>query len=217
MPAINIPKEAESGFRLILDLGEDQIKKVSQYLNTINATSTVDDFYSELESLFKSSGINKSQDLVLTIAGFIGLARSERNYQNIAHELSASFKELYSPELLDEEYNKLKSNLEEILKSTDNLQLSSKANSLKTENVNIYKKSKVISDIRLIFKKDIEDKSRQAVLVHDLHITYRSNSKVKNFFVTMDLEDLKALQIQIERAILKDKVIQEDYPDLKII
>jgi len=82
----------------------------------------------------------------------------------------------------------------------------------------IYSESKVVTDIRIIFNDDLEEKDRNAMIVHGLNIEYYSANDIKNFHVSLTTTDLKDLKDVIERAISKENIINKDYStDFKFI
>jgi hypothetical protein len=218
MPKINIPPEVVPGFKAIIRLSKKSLEQISGYL--INATVSRDpnEFLEGFDSFIKSKlKIKDSKEIVQTISSFVQLATSKNEYETLTVKLSNSFKELYSPDINEKDFNSLHYNLSEILKSSVNLNLSAKAYNLLRENQNVYSKSKVISDVRIVFNDDLESKERHSILVHNLHIKYRSEKQNKEFFLSLDLDDLKDIQEQIERAIKKDKLIKKDYKNLGLI
>lgn len=217
MTEISIPSAVIPGFKFIAKLSKKSVQQIVNYLNNTQVSSDPNHFLQGLAEFIKNElRIKGHKDIAVAIASFINLLK-EDNYKIVSENLANSFKELHYPTITDKDFTILKYNLAQILKACDNLELSVKAYTLKKESLNIYQKSKVVSDIRVIFNKDIESKERQAVLVHNLHITYRTNSENKQFFLALDLNDLKEIQIQIERAITKDTIIKSDYKDLKIL
>lgn len=211
MPEFNIPPEATTGFQSIIDLSTESAKDIATFLANSEISSDINELYKGLDNFIKSTlKIEKSKSIVSAIASFAPLMDGD-NYEEISESLALSFKDSISPEISVSDFSSLKGNLKSILKALDNVQLSIKAFKLKTESFNIYTKSKIITDVRIIFNKEIDKKSRKAVLVHNLHLKYNSNSETKNFFISLDLIDLKELQEQIERAISKEETIRNDY------
>lgn len=151
MASIFIPKEVVSGFRQIIKLSKKEIEQISNYLINAKVTSQIPKFLVDFERFVDSElKLKNPQELVQTITSFGELFNKEENYEVIADNLSKSFKELYAPNISAAEFKSLQGNLNQILKSGSSLQLSSKANKLITENNNLYRKSKVLSDIRLV-------------------------------------------------------------------
>lgn len=217
MSEISIPDEVVTGFKAIGKLSGKSIQQITDYLNNAKVSSAPNDILKGLADFIMINLKNKSyKDIVLTISSFVGLIK-EDSAEKLSEKLATSFKEKHSRDITERDFLSLKNNLEKILSACNNLEFSVKAYTLKRESINIYSKSKIVSDIRIVFNKTMDSKNRKAVLIHNLHITYISNSKNKNFFAALDLDDLKKLQEQIERAIKKDDLIKREYTDFELI
>ena len=118
---------------------------------------------------------------------------------------------LQFPNIKPEEISLLQNNLLIILDKISPLALSAKAFNLLSENKTTFIESRIISDIRLVFDNDIIKKNRLAVLVHNLKIVTTENDERKEFYFSLDTNDLKMLKTQIERAEKKDELIRHQY------
>ncbi len=68
--------------------------------------------------------------------------------------------------------------------------------------------SKILSDLRYVFKSDPEEEPYGAVIVHLLKLTYHEDTEHKEFFVAMDDGDLRHLKEVIERAEKKARTLR---------
>lgn len=78
-----------------------------------------------------------------------------------------------------------------------------KAKKLLWENKNVFLGSRVITDIRTVFINELTV-SQNAVIFHNLRISYSSDENESTFFVALDRSDLVSLKAQIERALEKE-------------
>jgi hypothetical protein len=217
MPEIYIPKDVVAGFQSLIKLSKKSLDQITDYLNKASVSEDPNIFLKGLDEFIESNlRIKDSRFIVQAIGSFIDLLQEE-SHEKVSENLATSFKQLHSPDISEKDFQALKNNLEKILKSSHSLELSIKAYRLMRETSNIYQKSKILSDVRLIFEKQMENRNRKAVLVHNLHITYLNNSQNKDFFVALDLKDLKSMKDQIERALRKDEIIKNDYKDFDLI
>lgn len=218
MPEIYIPKEVIPGFESIIRLSKKSVEQISNFLVNSKVSSDPNDILDKLSIFIETNPqIKNTKDLVQTIASFIHLLTEKNDYETVAENLSKSFKEIHSPNINEKDFTSLKHNLSQILKSSVNLNLSVKAYKLLRENNYVYKNSRIVTDIRIVFSDDLGSKNRKAILIHNLHINYMSDKLNKEFFVSLDLDDLKDIQGQIERAIKKDKIIKTDYKNFELI
>ncbi len=65
--------------------------------------------------------------------------------------------------------------------------------------------------MRFIFNSDILDKSRTAIITHNLKLEIVDSMDNKDIYISMDIESLKELNATIERAIRKEDIIKSDY------
>lgn len=86
-----------------------------------------------------------------------------------------------------------------------------KAYALRNEYERILTDSRIMSDVRPVFDDDEETPSIQAATVnHALRLTYRAgDGDSHDVHIALDIDDLKKLKRQIDRAIGKDKAAQE--------
>ncbi len=217
MPDIFIPENVITGFNKIAKLSTHDVEQIADYLKTIIFSSNASKILTKFEDFVSTElNIKDARDIIEAILSFSNL-EIDKDSEDLSSKLAESFKELYSPDIRTEDFNSLKSNILVLLNNSENIRMSLKASRLTADNSNVYYKSKISSDIRLIFNEDLNSKDRRAVLLHNLHISYRSNKKTENFFVTLDLDDLKELKETIERAIKKEEIIKKDYQQFQII
>lgn len=210
MTKINIPDKVLPGFALISSLNEDDIKKLTSYLESmpigIEMSEIVDDLTTALN-------LKSASEIVKTVISFTELLQEEGvNQKELSNNLVESYKELKEG-ISEVEIEALKSNLLEIFHSSNNLLLFSKTKELIIENDNNFHSSKIITDMRLVFNDDLENKKRHSLIIHRLHIEYRREQKINEIYLSLDMQDLKNLQKEIERAIRKEDVIKIDYSD----
>jgi hypothetical protein len=219
MPQINIPENVFPGFVEIAKLSKEQSKKFSSYLSNMPIGINFNKVFDEINDyLFSQLNVKSSRNIVQALISFGKLLESDYIREDLANELTNSFKESSPIKINEEEVESLKSNLSLIFKNSHRLKLTLKAVKLAYENENIFTESKIISDVRLIFNEDLKDKNRNAIILHRLHLVFKRNKKNEDLFITLDLHDLRELKEDIERAITKEEIIKEDYQlDLKFV
>jgi hypothetical protein len=82
----------------------------------------------------------------------------------------------------------------------DSLLISSKALTIFTDYQRTIHASKILSDLRYVFKMNPDEEPYGAVIVHLLKLSYHEDTEHKEFFVAMDDNDLKDLKEVIARA-----------------
>lgn len=72
----------------------------------------------------------------------------------------------------------------------------------------LYPGSKILTDVRYVFRENPNDEPYGAVIAHLLKLTYHEGSEHKEFFVAMDDSDLAGLEKLIERAKAKASMLR---------
>jgi hypothetical protein len=86
--------------------------------------------------------------------------------------------------------------------------LRTKALSLATDTPRLFTEAKIISDMRPVFGGEVSNSPIGASVVHNFRITFSEDEEEKQFFVLLDMKDLRALQELIARAITKDQSLK---------
>ena len=94
--------------------------------------------------------------------------------------------------------------------------LKAKALSLATECPRLFTDSKIISDLRPIFGTEVSQRPLGAAVIHTMRIAFAEDSAEKEFFVQMDLQDLKSLHELVARAIQKDSSLKTFLQETKL-
>jgi hypothetical protein len=212
MKFYNIPNTVRDGFKLIINLTKTDIEK----LKIILETSTIGQDLGELTEQNISHFDLSTFELLNIFASLRSTVPIYINSKDTVEKFSSDFVGAYSyitktkdKEILD----KLESHLTSLISSFSVLIKTYKSRNLLTENKNNFLKSRIVSDIRIVFddEKDISEKKQCALVVHHLKIDFFSAiSERKEFFVSLNLKDLENLKNTVERALKKDKLIKEN-------
>lgn len=103
---------------------------------------------------------------------------------------------------------RLAERLTTLLNMSGGLEILAKARSVIFDYPNVFAHARILSDVRPVFGKEIDDDIAGAVIVHVLKINYHQAGDHGEFFVALDASDLDQLQSQIERAKNKEAKIQ---------
>ncbi len=219
MAKVYIPDDVFPGFTELAKLPHEKVVKFASFLRNITVRINFEDFLSEIDDYLSSQlKIRSSRQIVETLISLGDLiGKANFNSEVTATSLTESFKELSAEELTSKELKALKSNLILILSNSQNLKLTLKALELAHEGENVFREAKIITDIRVIFNEDLDEKGRNSMILHRLHIAFKKNKRPDDIYMTMDLQDLNLLRDGIDRAIRKEEIIRKDYEDLKFV
>lgn len=98
--------------------------------------------------------------------------------------------------------------LKEILNMEDSIGMVSKISSLTKDSPNNFALVRIITDLRHIYYNNPSKIPHYSLIKHNLVINYIDNSKIKEKFFSLDLDDLLELRKVVERAIEKEKTLK---------
>lgn len=203
---LRVPEQYEEGIAKIRDLSDESTREllaalqdppstfnefslssaVAQKVDTI-AASDVEEIVPALLSLY--SYRDYSQSAISEVAEGIAQAMSESASEQL--KISSGDFDLFTGRLVE-------------LLSVEPLNVAVRAGMLSLENEHSLQDARVLTDLRPIFEPENPEKPpKGAVILHTLKISYRGDNRIKNFFVTLDTEDMRMLLEQLERANLK--------------
>jgi hypothetical protein len=123
---------------------------------------------------------------------------------DLVAELRAAMEASGKAELQPSDWSAFEESITEALSEESALAVSSKARDVMQDHSKIYCYSRVLTDLRPIFKSDIGQGPSAFVTVHTLKIAYHENGEHKEFFVALDREDVKQLADLLARAAKKE-------------
>lgn len=198
MAELKIPESQLDGLKVMMSVDTDSFE---QALACIDTASPIKGFNDLLANLSKELDISKEKafSFVNVLISLHGLAQDRLI---LLEKLADDVTEFLSKRLsLDREAAATtRSKLEYFLRSTDSLALLSRARSVLTDNQRTFSSCRILSDIRSVYTHNPESVPSAAVILHNLKLVYWNGMDKKEFFVTLDTEDLQELRKTVERA-----------------
>jgi hypothetical protein len=211
MSKIKIPEIFKKGFTDLAKINDSTLDSVVTYVKFSALGAGPGIFIDELIKLDKLISV----ELAEVIYSFGALLN--RNPSLKKEELALDLVEAYKSNDLPDS-DKLYVNLIKCFDVSTNLKLTTKAIELLSENENVYLDSRILSDVRLVFNDSLENENRCALILHNLKLSFQSNNEEKEFYLSLDKNDLLKLKEVVERAIEKDNVLRkDDFAKLKFI
>ena len=211
--AIRIPKEFISGFEKLKELSLEQVDEISIFLNKIPYGTGTKHFEKLLIERFPDINIFPLSNTIYSLGSIL------LNFDESIEEISVMLADSLKNDIENVEEGKLEEKINLILKNSKNLKDTFKAYNLISDNNITYSKSRIYSDIRLLFNENlsINQSDKKAVIIHKFKIEAEKNNALKYFYFSMDSNDLSKLKEQINRALDKDKKIRSDHSDIDFI
>lgn len=222
MTKYTVPQQLQEGFKKLISLSPEDVNTLSSILESAEVGKGIKGILESNKD--KISSLKENDDFQQVLQSLFSLTYIYIDSKNSIDKFTTDFADSYKASVdksTDKEAAILKANLNTLLPSYGHIKLTQKASSLITENPHNFSEARIISDIRIVYNDD-DDMSRKeqyALVVHHLKIKYSKGEEYepKEFFVSMDLRDLKNLQVQIKRAIEKDELIRGKNHDLEFI
>lgn len=194
---IDIPDKDFESFQELLEENNDTLDKVSNYLLTVSRNDSFDKI---------ESGIKEITEHYKIIFGLIyTFCRIDFSGNQFISELYEYFKFKTNKPI---DFDFFNSKLSKIISNDLPVKFIIKSKILETTNPRNFNDSKILTDLRPIFRDKDGEELIGHVIVNQLKITYTENTKRKEFFITLDSNDLNQLKLTIERAERKVKVLE---------
>lgn len=218
MPNYSIPKEFLDGFEIIQSLPEETISNISVSLKAIKIGGRRNAIIDALKTCISDTD---SVEIVAFSVFSMGrlISRDNADLEAISNGLAnAFFYQKNIEDLSGEKTNELSKRILQISTSWISAKKTFKALQLWGNSERLCRQANIVSDVRLIFDDEIASKNRQGLILHQLKLDYLVNdNEAKEFYITLDNNNLHKLKEQINRAIEKEQKIKEDYSEIDFI
>ncbi len=145
---------------------------------------------------------------------------SNDSVEIFSSDFSQSYKEINkinNIEVAEKDVFSLKNKLIKYLPLFNNIKITIKARDLRLNSPSIFKNSKIITDIRMIFDNDFSNKEQYAIIIHQLNITKTEGENTIETYISLDSNDLIKLKDSIDRALLKEDSIKKHNHNINYI
>jgi hypothetical protein len=212
---MNIPEEHYDKFEKFISLPENSIKKIVSILDGLDKTLTPHQLVDELYESLSSENLDKST-LFDIIHIFINLsnAKSSANLSTKAFLdelervlLSTKIEEFKPTEKIMNQFDSMLVRVESILKP----QVLDSA----TENQRSFLDVRIFQDLRTTY--DSNESILGSAVIHRMKVVFRENGNLKELFLSLDLDDLQKINIEVEKAIKAESLLKKSFPNAKII
>jgi len=217
MSTYSIPSEFIIQFDNIIKIQDDDLKALSHLISDLKIAENFDDVLEKSKGVFKSISPVQLQGIIRALVSIVDIFEaSNKDIEAFTDKFAKSY--LYSKNgATEEESLILKEKLSVLLRNFKSLIITVKSQNLLTDNQRNFRDCRVITDIRMVFEDDMKSVDKYAIVLHNLKIEYSENKNLDDFFVALDLPDLKKLKIAVDRAIEKDEIIKKTHHKFKFV
>ena len=210
MKSFKIPQQYQFGITLIIKIDEPLFNRLLSAITEVHPFVDIDSLVLEISPKIEEVSINDLQEILRAIHSIYSL-RIQGNLKNteiITGLINAVSSDDTFSQLSAEELAHFKQRLTKILAIDGSISISSQALILLQEYDSIFLNSRIITDVRPVFKAETKEEIAGALVVHTLKIAYQDASGSKEFYVALDSSDVKKLQEQLSQSLIEAKVIQ---------
>lgn len=201
---LRIPGEYESGLAKIRVLSNESVRELLAALQQIPDTysqSSLSSAVAEKVDTIAASDVEEIVPALFSLYAYRDYSQSA--ISDVAESVAQTMEQSESEQLRlsPEDRDSFTKRLAELL-NVEPLNRVARAGILSLENEHTMRDTRIVTDIRPIFEPENPDAPpKGAVIFHTLKINYRADGdRNKEFFVTLDADDVRRLQEQLERA-----------------
>ena len=163
-----------------------------------------------VQQVYKKVDSVDTEQVEGTLHTLLSIYSAHRDSKLDWDELFAKFSRSLGDELSKEELETAIVRLRELIESGDSIQLISKAMDVCNERDKVFQSSRILTDVRPIFRDDEHRLALgAAAVVHSLKIEYRHGPNLDEMYFALDDDDLNKLAKDIRRAKEKSKQVHE--------
>jgi hypothetical protein len=211
MSRLSIPERFRAGIAAFAALPEESFAELLKVMEESVSADTPELATAQLETRLPSIPKSILTEIIIAIASLQSLDRRSHVPTSIlavdvAESLSAD-----SPKLAKGISTEvLKSRVMSIVEAKSIHITSTKITELQREVERSYCRARILTDVRTAFSDDMSELPRGMTILHCLQIGYHDDTgSHKEFYVTLENDDLTDLKEVIERAEKKKKILEE--------
>lgn len=213
MSKVRIPEDYKEGFKQFSALSDAQRQQLVKIFSQIPAKTPHESMAEQI-----ATELSIEEPAAFEIAQSLdSLFLAKENGRLKANDLiDGVIESLEDPEynISSESQTSIKESIHALFAKGSNYYLTNKAQALTVQREQLLLKSRILTDIRLVFSEDEDCQIEGEIILHTLKIEYQKGTDNKSIFIALDISDLNELKLQIERAQKKDASIRKNIGSL---
>lgn len=198
---LTVPSEYEAGLSLILSLSDESLRELQSALDSIPQSFNrllSDDARSKIKSITPEAVDQITETLVwFRLLSDKASVDSDEFATDVLDAVEAQ--SLVDQDTLDGKRQGFEQRIIALLESNA-VTIIARARALLVDHDHDLCSADIATDVRPIFKSDEDNTAIAAVLVHTLKLTYHVGARIKQFYVSMDTQDLDYLGELVEQG-----------------
>lgn len=198
-----------------IEIPDEDLESLHKLINY--PTKRFEKLINDFESLKNVTEISDFDEIANNLA-------KEDNNQEVAIRLLYTYSksDVTTSLFLKEVYNKLQEKfgneieekifydrMNKLLDDESNLKIILKTDNLKRQNERLFLNARLITDLRPLFSSKDEEKVIGQTIIHNFKISYEESDEKRDFFISLDNDDLHLMKEVIERAIRKENILKD--------
>lgn len=209
-PKLNIPPKHFQALEEFIALPVEMQEKLVKALEDTPADLFAGRFVTKLSS---STGISldSASQVYSALSGmYEARVASGIEVDRFIEDALLALKETARPafQLSGAPLEQFKAYLKRILNAELSVGITLRAANVRVQHQRVLQQIRILSDLRPIFREEVEGGPSAATIVHTLKITYLEDGAIKSFYAALDEVDLKRLSEATKRALEKDEALK---------
>jgi hypothetical protein len=198
MPALKIPPSDQKTLAKLLAFSPARLASLKEALRNAPPALLPSDLAKKMPADIFEAEEDAEAIITLLTTLYAVRRRADASVSEFVNEIC----EVAKTELLHDggDWARIRDDLVDLLSLDATLGVTAKALDVMTEHQRILVKARILTDLRPVFKDNVNEPPAAAVIVHTLQLVFHENDEHKEFFVAMDSSDLESLDRLIERA-----------------
>jgi hypothetical protein len=206
-----VPEEYLTGLEKLATLDDEVIENILQSLETAPLTFDIQEI-----ALFAKNqhGIDATEtsEVLSFIASLYSFGRNEYiSFDVIVDALGKSLENETPIKLSTVEISKIRSRLMIFLNTSSSLKITYEASTLFPEHENILSDSRLLTDIRPIFKEEISTGVSGLLISHVLRLKYENISGSQEIFLSLRSSDIEQLIEELQESLTKELTLKQTF------
>ncbi|TVP58170.1 MAG: hypothetical protein EA343_21825 [Nodularia sp. (in: Bacteria)] len=212
MEELQIPEKFKPGFELLISIDNQTVEEFIDAFKEVQP-SGIKDLVSAVASRVKTLALEEVKDILETLISLYNLRDhfQENNgvsTDEVIEKLGQAVQNDEELNITNEQKEEFEKRLATFLEFDAVLSFTSKAIEVIRDHERLFTNSRIHTDMRPVFKSDVEDSPVGVAIVHMLKIEYADLEGKHEFFVALDSIDLEQLREQLDISDRKAKAIE---------
>jgi hypothetical protein len=210
VPGVRIPTAVQPGFKALLRLDEASTEALMTALQEASPALPTDELVKQTALRVPALSPDDAGELIVAVLSLYGLrATMEKPPPELASDIADALEASDDPDLKAAGPRRAAviGVLTRLL-SVNALETRMKVADIYVAYERIFVQARILSDIRAVFGPNVGEPPTEALIIHNLRLTYHEGDEHKDFYVALDDRDLEALVSVLERAKLKTRSLK---------